>query len=108
MPTPGKKIARIDASGRMGGFARKQGVIKSDYVMIRVRPEQFPSGIVKKLNTRRTGPFKILKRVRSNAYVVDLPPDFGINSTFNVTDLVTFRDLTVIPNDPFEPSPPFE
>ena len=49
-----------------------------------------------------------MKRVGSNAYVVDLPPDFGISSTFNVTDLVVFRDPTVISNDPFEPSLPLE
>ena len=33
-----------------------------DYVMIRIQPEQFPSGTVKKLQARSaTGPFKVLK-----------------------------------------------
>ena len=79
---------------------------EGDYVMIRVRPERFPSGAVKKLQARGAGPFKVLKRVRPNAYVIDLPADYGMSSTFNVSDLAVYRDLLVIPNDPFEPSPP--
>ena len=55
--------------------------------MVRVRPERFPQGIAKKLQARSTGPFKILKRFGPNAYVLDLPSDMGINSTFNVEGL---------------------
>ena len=62
-----------------------------DEVMVRVRPERFPQGIAKKLQARSTGPFKILKRLGPNAYVLDLPFDMGISSTFNVEDLVPFR-----------------
>ena len=49
---------------------------EGDYVMIRVRPERFPSGTVKKLQAHGVGPFRVLKCVGSNAYVVDLPDDF--------------------------------
>ena len=73
--------------------------------MIRVRPERFPSGTMKKLQAHGAGPFRVLKRVGSNAYVVDLPNDYGISSTFNVSDLVAYRDPTAIPSEPFEPSP---
>jgi len=38
------------------------------YMMVRSRPKQYPSGIVKKLH----GPFKILRRINSNGYIVDL------------------------------------
>ena len=37
---------------------------------------------------------------------MELPDDYGITSTFNVSDLVAYRDPTVIPSEPFEPSPP--
>ena len=56
----------------------------SDYVMVRMRPEWFPPKTVKKLHARSAGPFQILKKINSNAYVVDLPPDFSISCTFNV------------------------
>uniref|UniRef100_A0A2N9E2R4 Integrase catalytic domain-containing protein n=1 Tax=Fagus sylvatica TaxID=28930 RepID=A0A2N9E2R4_FAGSY len=77
-----------------------------DYVMIRVQPKQFPSGFVKKLHTRSAGPFKILKRVGPNAYLLDLPPDYGISFTFKIEDLISFKGTAVIPNTPFdEPLP---
>uniref|UniRef100_A0A2N9IC59 Reverse transcriptase n=1 Tax=Fagus sylvatica TaxID=28930 RepID=A0A2N9IC59_FAGSY len=77
-----------------------------DYVMIRIRPERFPSGTVKKLQARSAGPFKVLKRIGSNAYVIELPSDYGISSTFNIEDLVAYKGPTTIPDDPFtEPSP---
>ena len=78
----------------------------SDYVMIRMRPERFPPRTVKKLHARSAGPFKILKKINSNAYVVDLLPDFGISYTFNIEDLVSYRGTFDTPSDPFvnEPS----
>ena len=81
---------------------------EGDHVMIRVRPERFPSGVVKKLQARGAGPFRVLKRVGSNAYVIDLPDDYGISSTFNVADLVAYRDPAAIPRELFEPPPPIE
>uniref|UniRef100_A0A2N9GJN6 Integrase catalytic domain-containing protein n=1 Tax=Fagus sylvatica TaxID=28930 RepID=A0A2N9GJN6_FAGSY len=66
----------------------------------------FPSGTVKKLQARSAGPFKVLKRIGSNAYVIELPSDYGISSTFNIEDLVAYKGPATIPDDPFtEPSP---
>ena len=69
--------------------------------MIRIRPERFPSETVKKLQARSAGPFKVLKRIGSNAYVIELPSDYGISLTFNIEDLVAYKGLTTIPDDPF-------
>ena len=79
-----------------------------DYVIIRVRPERFSSITVKKLQARGTGPFKIVKWVGSDAHVVELPSDLRISSTFNVSDMVSYKDPTVILSELFEPSPSFE
>ena len=59
--------------------------------MIQIRPERFPPGAVKKLTARSAGPFRILKKINPNVYVTDFPPDFGISSTFNISDLVAYK-----------------
>ena len=69
--------------------------------MIRIRPERFPSETVKKLQARCASPFKVLKRIGSNAYVIELPSDYGISSTFNIEDLVAYKGPTTILDDPF-------
>ena len=64
--------------------------------MIRIRPKRFPSGTAKKLQARSAGPFKILKQMGPNAYVIDLPHDYGISSSFNIEDLVAYKSPTII------------
>ena len=71
--------------------------------MIRLRPERFPSGIMKKLHARSAGPYKVVKRVGSNAYMLYLPSNLGISSTFNISDLIEYRAPAIIPSEPFEP-----
>ena len=46
-----------------------------------------------KLHARSTGPYKILKKINIDAYVIDLPSNFGIILTFNILDLVTYKSL---------------
>jgi hypothetical protein len=33
------------------------------------------------------GPFKILEKINDNAYKLDLPPEFEVSPTFNISDL---------------------
>ena len=58
--------------------------------MVCVKPKRFPQGIAKKLLARSNDQIKVLKRLDPNACVLDLPPDMGTSSTFNVEDLVPF------------------
>ena len=67
-----------------------------DFVMIRLKPEWFSPGTIKKLHSRSAGPYKIIKKIGPNAYVLELSPDLGISSTFNVSDLTEYRELAVI------------
>eukprot|EP00268_Persea_americana_P063955 TRINITY_DN8359_c0_g2_i6.p2 TRINITY_DN8359_c0_g2~~TRINITY_DN8359_c0_g2_i6.p2 ORF type:complete len:115 (+),score=20.05 TRINITY_DN8359_c0_g2_i6:2170-2514(+) len=60
-------------------------------VMVRMKPEWFPTTTYKKLHPRSAGPLKILKKISSNVYVLDLPPDMHIISTFNVEDLTIYH-----------------
>ena len=59
--------------------------------MVRIRPERLPPKANKKLHPRHAGPFKILKKISSNTYVLELPAELGISSTFNVEDLILYR-----------------
>ena len=79
-----------------------------DFVMIRLRPKWFPPRTVKKLHARGAGPFRVIRRVGPNAYVLELPPNYGISSTFNILDLVEYREPANIPSEPFEPDLSFE
>jgi hypothetical protein len=40
-----------------------------------------------KLMSRVTGPFKILAKINNSAYKLELPPEFGVSSSFNISDL---------------------
>ena len=64
-----------------------------DYVMVRIYPKQFHSGTVKMLHVRSVGPFKIFNKLNCNNYVIDLPRDYGISCSFNVNDLVNYKDF---------------
>ena len=52
---------------------RAKEFTEGDFVMIRLRPERFPPGTLRKLHARGAGPFKVIKKVGSNAYVLELP-----------------------------------
>ena len=84
---------------------RIKNFAEGDYVMIRLQLERFSPGTLKKLHIYGTGPFKIIKKIGPNAYVLELPPDLSINPTFNVSDLAEYRDPMSIPTEPFESDP---
>jgi hypothetical protein len=37
--------------------------------------------------SRATGPFKILAKINDNAYKLEVPPEFGVSPSFNISDL---------------------
>jgi hypothetical protein len=37
--------------------------------------------------SRAAGPFKILAKINDNAYKLELPPKFGVRTSFNISDL---------------------
>jgi hypothetical protein len=58
-----------------------------DLVWLHLRKERFPNLRKSKLMPRADGPFKLLEKINENAYKLDLPADFGVSPTFNITYL---------------------
>ena len=56
-----------------------------------MRKERFPANRRTKLHPRGDGPFQVKARVGDNAYIIDLPGDYGVSATFNVADLSPFE-----------------
>jgi hypothetical protein len=58
-----------------------------DLVRVHLRKDRFPNLRKSKLIPRATGPFKVLEKINDNAYKLELPPEFGVSPTFNISDL---------------------
>jgi hypothetical protein len=59
----------------------------SDLVWLHLRKDCFPSLCRSKLMPRAAGPFKVLTKINDNTYILDLPTEYGVSSSFNVADL---------------------
>jgi hypothetical protein len=58
-----------------------------DMVWLHLRKDRFPTLHRSKLMPRATGPFKVLTKINGNAYILDLPTEFGVSTSFNFADL---------------------
>jgi hypothetical protein len=57
--------------------------------------------------SRTAGPFKILAKINDNAYKLELPPEFGVSPSFNISDLQPYLgEEDAIPSE-FGVSPSF-
>ena len=70
---------------------RKKVVFEpGDWVWVHMRKERFPTQRRTKLHPRGDGPFQVIEKINDNAYRLDLPGEYGVSATFNVSDLSPF------------------
>ncbi|KAA8530465.1 hypothetical protein F0562_005174 [Nyssa sinensis] len=101
-----------DQKGKAKAFAnakrKDRQFTEGDMVLVHLRPERFPPGSFTKLHARRAGPFRVTKKLGTNAYVIDLPSDFGISPVFNIEDLTEFKgdvdEFSAIPSPEVTPA----
>ena len=60
---------------------------QGDLVWVHLRKDRFPKQRKCKLRPCGDGPFAVLKGINDNAYKIDLPEEYGVSPTFNVSDL---------------------
>jgi len=83
---------QIKVYAAKGNKGRKELVLnKGHWVWLHLRNDRFPTKGKSKLS--RDGPFQVLERINNNAYRLDLPEEYGVSNTFNITDLVSFVDV---------------
>ena len=61
-----------------------------DWVWLHVRKDRFPAQRHSKLLPSEDGLFQVLERINDNAYKLDLPGEYSVSATFNVSDLSLF------------------
>ncbi|KAL4378927.1 hypothetical protein GQ457_02G026880 [Hibiscus cannabinus] len=70
---------------------RRQVIFEpGDWVWVHLRKERFPNQWKFKLDPRGDGPFQVIERINDNAYHIDLPGEYNVSSSFNVSDLFPF------------------
>ena len=62
-----------------------------EYVMVRIHSKRIPKTFLKILYARAMGLYSFIRKLGSNAYLLDLHNDMNISHVFNIEDLLPYR-----------------
>nr|GEU85615.1 hypothetical protein [Tanacetum cinerariifolium] len=65
---------------------------EGDLVWIHLCKEGFPAGRFGKLKPRGDGPIHVLKKINDSAYKIELPGHYNVFATFNVADVLPYKE----------------
>jgi hypothetical protein len=84
-----QNIAAISAKNQVvGSKGRKLVTVEpDDMIWLHLRKDRFPTLRRSKLMPRAASPFKVLTKINDNAYILDLLAEFGVFTSFNITNL---------------------
>ena len=87
-----ENIEKMTEKYRIAGSQgrRKVKLEPADLVWLHLRKDRLPALRKSKLIRRATGSYKILEKINDNAYKFELPSEFGISPTFNISDLKSY------------------
>ncbi|GKV34686.1 hypothetical protein SLEP1_g43038 [Rubroshorea leprosula] len=101
--------ARLNIEQRTKQYAKQANKGRSklvfeprDWVWLHMRKERFPAQRCFKLLLRGDGLFQVLERIINNAYKLDLPGEYNVSATFNVTDSSPFDAVDDLRTNPFQ------
>jgi len=75
-----------------GNKGRNELVLNKGDWVLHLRKDRFHTKRKSKLGPRGDGPFQVLERINNNAYRLDLPEEYGVSTTFNISDFIPFAD----------------
>ena len=82
---------RTEQYAKQANKGRRKVVVEpGDWVWLHMRKERFPEQRRSKLLPRGDGPFQVLARINDNAYKLDLPGEYSVSASFNVSNLSPF------------------
>lgn len=94
---------RTEQYAAQANKGRKKVIFEpGDWVWLHMRKERFPVQRRSKLLPRGDGPFQVIARINDNAYKLDLPGEYNVSATFNVSDLSPFDLGEDSRTNPFE------
>ncbi|KAI9194093.1 hypothetical protein LWI28_003055 [Acer negundo] len=94
---------RTEQYANQANKGRKKVVFEpGDWVWLHIRKARFPVQRRSKLLPRGDDPFQVIERINDNAYKLDLPGEYNVSASFNVSDLSPFDVGDNLKTNPFQ------